>query len=87
MKGLLILGILVCAFFVWVSFDAYNDRDEYIEACLYISDTLEQKRGCYNVYPENHKREWIIKGVASSAGILILGFWYLIIKDEHTPTA
>lgn len=79
MKSFLLLcGVLVFGFLAYTSYQSFNAEDSYIEACLYFSEQRSQKQGCYDVYPETHKRDAVIQGGVSAMLALVFGGAYLL---------
>lgn len=78
MKSFLLLcGVLIFGFLAYTSYQSFNAEDSYVEACLYFSEQRSQKQGCYDVYPETHKRDAAIQGVAAATLAIVFGGAYL----------
>lgn len=82
-RTIAVIGILVSLFFAYANLSQVNTRRDYIEACLYIMNTDQQKDNCYNVYPENHSRDAIILGIASLIGAVIFIGMFISSKSHQ----
>lgn len=76
------VGIIVCGFFAYANYSQINTRADYIEACLYISNTKEQKEDCYSVYPENHSQTALLWAVVTTIGLV--SFLVLLLADSDS---
>lgn len=71
-KPIIIISIIILAFVAYANLSAVNTRQDYIEACLYISTTDALKDSCYGVYPESHGQDALVWGIISIVGIILL---------------
>ena len=82
-KWALIIVIVISGLYTYLSFDTYKEKDNYIEACFFISSTIELKRNCYSVYPQDHEKMWATRAVGSGIVFLSACFYYWLIKGEN----
>ena len=83
-KVVSVIGVIVCIFFAFANFSQIDTREEYIEACLYIMDTRDQKSQCYDVYPENHSSNAILWGVVSIVGVIVFATMLAANKKNYS---